>query len=98
MVRIIYRWRVKEQNQPLFQQAWSLATNQIHQTVPGALGSFMLQDANDKNLVLTVAKWQSLEHWQAFWGLQPPEQMQQMHQLAERIGTEVYQELEDFTR
>ena len=43
MIRVVYRWRVAEEDFPRFQEAWAHTTNRIHETVPGALGSFMLR-------------------------------------------------------
>ena len=96
MIRVIYRWQVAKDNLAQFQQEWSVATNKIHDTVPGALGSFMLQGADDE--ILTIAKWESLESWQAFWGMANPVEMENMQQLGTRLSVTAYDELADFTR
>ena len=75
MIRVVYRWRVAEEDFPRFREAWTHTTNRIHETVPGALGSFMLRGPEDKTEVLTVAKWDAMESWKAFWGAENPSQM-----------------------
>ena len=36
MIRVIYRWKVKEDDIANFQEVWSRTTNHIHETVAGA--------------------------------------------------------------
>ncbi|WP_251977325.1 antibiotic biosynthesis monooxygenase family protein [Salinicola avicenniae] len=98
MIRVIYRWRVSETNFASFQAVWTRTTNQIHETVPGALGSFMLRDTEDKTAVMTVAKWDARESWEAFWGAENPAQMTRMRELGERLSVQVCEEIDDFTR
>ncbi len=98
MIRIVYRWQVESENFEEFQEAWSLATNKIHDTVPGALGSFMLREADNKTEILTIAKWDSIESWKAFWGRANPEEMEAMQRLGRRISVNIYNEIDDFTR
>lgn len=68
MIRVVYRWKVQEGDFAKFEEVWARTTNHIHETVAGALGSFMLRSPEDRTEVLTVAKWDSVESWQAFWG------------------------------
>ena len=98
MIRVVYRWRVAGEDFPRFQEAWAHTTNRIHETVPGALGSFMLRGPEDKTEVLTVAKWDAMESWKAFWGAENPSQMVGMREIGERLSVTVYDEIEDFTR
>ena len=98
MIRVVYRWRVAEENFEEFKALWRATTNGIHESVEGALGSFMLRSIEDKTEVTTIAKWDSYASWQAFWGNQNPEQMQAMRALGERISAEAFEEIEDHTR
>lgn len=98
MIRVVYRWKVKEENFTSFQDVWSRTTNKIHETVPGALGSFMLRSPEDKTEVITVAKWDSMDSWRAFWGSENPSEMVEMRKIGERVSTTVYDEIDDFTR
>ncbi|WP_286220582.1 antibiotic biosynthesis monooxygenase family protein [Marinobacter apostichopi] len=98
MIRVIYRWRVSSENFEAFKVAWRHTTNQIHEQVPGALGSFMLKASEAEEEILTIAKWESLEAWQAFWGAQNPEQMEGMRKLGTQLSVQAYDEIEDFTR
>ena len=36
MIRVVYRWKVKEENFADFKKVWVRTTNHIHETVPGA--------------------------------------------------------------
>ena len=98
MIRVIYEWSVPKENFAEFEKVWMQTTNNIHETVNGALGSFMLKSHEEPTKVLTIAKWDSLESWQAFWGNQNPEAMQTMRTLGERINAHAYEERADFTR
>ena len=98
MIRVVYTWRVEPQNFEKFKEMWRATTNGIHESVEGALGSFMLQSFEDKTEVITVAKWKSVQQWQEFWGSKNPKQMQSMRDLGERLSVEVFEEIEDHTR
>jgi len=96
--RVIYRWQVAPDNFDAFRDTWRATTNRIHETVPGALGSFMLRAHDDDSVVLTVAKWDSAESWQRFWGNADPTAMQKMRDLGTRVSVEAFDEIEDHTR
>jgi len=98
MVRVIYRWKVKEKNFEEFRKIWDKTTNSIHENVDGALGSFMLRGSEDNQEVLTIAKWDSIESWKKFFEGSNPTQMQGMRELGERISVEVFDEVDDFTK
>lgn len=98
MIRVVYRWRVAEQDFEHFQSAWAQTTNRIHETVPGALGSFLLRSPEDRTEVLTVARWDCLRSWKAFWGAENPAEMVGLREIGERLSVTVYDEIEDHTR
>jgi heme-degrading monooxygenase HmoA len=98
MIRIIYSWSVAPENIDLFIETWKKTTNAIHEEVKGALGSFMLQEADNPGEIKTIARWESLQDWQNFWRDSKPQQMQSMHDLGERISVEIFKEVDDFTR
>lgn len=98
MIRVIYRWQVEPENFPKFKNAWSATTNYIHETVPGALGSFMLRSHENDLEVLTIARWDSVASWKKFWGDAKPAQMEVMRKLGERISVEAFDEIDDHTR
>ncbi|QDF28668.1 antibiotic biosynthesis monooxygenase family protein [Halarcobacter anaerophilus] len=97
MIRVVYHWKVKEESFKSFQKAWSFTTNKIHETIPGALGSFMLRSPENKTEVITVARWDSMESWESFWGYENPEEMADMRKIGERVSVTVYEEIDDFT-
>lgn len=98
MARVIYNWHVTPNNQESFIAAWKAATNTIHQSVPGAKGSFMLKNIENQMDIKTVAKWDSLEDWKAFWDNRNSTQMQSMHLFGKLISTEKYLEVDDYTQ
>lgn len=98
MIRVIYRWRVEPQNFDAFRNTWRETTNHIHDTVPGARGSFLLRSQDDGSSVLTIAKWDSMESWQRFFGEQNPAQMAAMRALGERVSVRAFEEVEDQTQ
>lgn len=97
MIRVIYQWQVPPENLSAFQQAWKQTTTSIHETVSGARGSFLLQDHADPGKILTIARWDSREDWQAFFGAENPPQMLRMRELGERVSVTSYDEFEDVT-
>ena len=98
MVRVIYRWQVAPQDFEEFRKTWRATTNRIHESVDGALGSFMLRSLENESEVITIAKWDSLESWEKFWGNSDPREMQGMRMLAKRVAAEAFDEIEDHTR
>ncbi|WP_320034421.1 antibiotic biosynthesis monooxygenase [Halarcobacter sp.] len=97
MIRVIYKWRVEKEDFDAFKEAWSIATNKIHETTKGARGSFMIKSFEDETLISTVARWDNLEQWKAFWTIKPPKEMEKMRKIAEFISSEAYEEIEDYT-
>ena len=98
MVRVVYRWQVAPENFEAFKETWRITTNRIHETVPGARGSFMLRSFHSESEVVTVAKWDSLDSWQNFWGNSNPKEMDVMNRLGKRFSVETFEEIEDHTR
>jgi heme-degrading monooxygenase HmoA len=97
MIRVIYEWRVKAGDVPAFREAWKQTTTKIHRSVKGARGSFLLQEVGNSGKILTIARWDSLEDWQAFWNSENPPEMLKMRSLAERTAVTAYDEFADFT-
>ena len=97
MVRIIYRWRVQEADQSKFKSAWAKATTAIRDSTVGARGSVLLRSHQDPTEYITIARWDKIEDWQAFWEDSAQAEMQEMHSLAKRISAEAYEEIEDHT-
>ncbi len=97
MIRIIYSWQVGESNLDAFRAAWSSATTSIKQNTPGARGSVMLQSREAPTQVKTIARWDSHEDWQRFWEDPDRTAMSAMHELAELISVESFDELGEHT-
>lgn len=97
MVRIIYNWRVRAGEIETFRAAWSEATTSIKQSTPGARGSVMLQSRENPNEVKTIARWDSFDDWQRFWNDPNRTAMSAMHEVAELISTESFDERGEHT-
>nr|WP_298790693.1 antibiotic biosynthesis monooxygenase [uncultured Allomuricauda sp.] len=98
MVRILYSWKVAPEKLELFIETWKKTTNKIHKEVKGARGSFMLQNHEDSTVIMTIARWDSLNDWKQFWHENNHSQMGSMHDLGERVSVEIYNEVDDFTK
>ncbi|MDT0605771.1 antibiotic biosynthesis monooxygenase family protein [Croceitalea rosinachiae] len=98
MIRIIYNWKVESKNLESFIKVWKKTTTEIHKTVKGARGSFMLQNAKEPTKIKTIARWDSLDDWKKFWHDNNHNQMQSMHDLGERTSVEQFKEIDDFTK
>ncbi|EJC6857356.1 antibiotic biosynthesis monooxygenase family protein [Vibrio parahaemolyticus] len=98
MFRVVYEWHVPVEKMDEFQNVWRLATESIHHSVEGALGSFMLRSYDTPEKVLTIAKWNTREDWELFWGNRNPEKMQQMRKIAKHVSVEAFDEIEDRTK
>lgn len=97
MIRIIYRWKLLEANETAFRDAWEKATTTIRETTKGARGSVFLKSCQTPEACLTIARWDSYDDWQAFWNEASPPEMKVMHQLAELVSTEAFDEMGDHT-
>lgn len=97
MIRVLYRWSVAEGNTQIFFNTWREATRTIHRTVPGALGSFCLQDIEDSDTLITVALWRTEAEWRAFIPNAPEGPMKALHQLATLISATPCHQLADET-
>ena len=97
MIRVIYDWQVQQENISGFRHAWEQATTGIHAKFRGARGSFLLQAADEPGRILTIARWDTREDWEAFWEQSKPEEMAVMQCLGECINVTVFDEYADFT-
>ncbi len=97
MIRVIYRWKVNPEDETKFRAAWVKTTTGIRERTPGARGSMLLQNQQEPTEFITMARWDRLEDWQAFWGETSSADMEVMHALAERVSVEAFEEIEDHT-
>jgi heme-degrading monooxygenase HmoA len=100
MIRVIYRWQVRPGKEAAFTSAWERATTMIRANTQGARGSILLQSRDNPTEYMTIARWDNLEDWQLFWqGKSPhvPVEMQTMHDVAELLAKQVFDEIQDCT-
>ena len=53
------------------------------------MGSFMLRSFENQSEVITIAKWETREAWEEFWGRSSdPKQMEGMRMLGRRVSAD----------
>lgn len=97
LIRVIYTWRLKSECMETFKDAWQQVTRQIHQSTDGALGSFCLRSLTDQNQVLTIALWRSEAQWRRFITDAKSTSMRRLHEIAEQVSVEAFQQIGDET-
>lgn len=65
MIRVVYRWNVDSHQADAFAAAWWEATRHIQRAWPAAQGSVLLRSRAEANVVIAVARWNSIEAWEA---------------------------------
>jgi heme-degrading monooxygenase HmoA len=72
MIRVIYHWKVVPGREQDFAAAWSAVTRVLQATTAGAGGSILMRSHSDPLEFIAMARWDSLEAWQAFHHAGPP--------------------------
>lgn len=96
MIRVIYQWHVAPENREAFNEAWLKTTTLVREVYQGAQGSSILQDRQDANVILTIARWNSEDDWRTFWSSDNPPEVMQMSKLGRLIDVKLYEELGQF--
>jgi hypothetical protein len=65
VIRVIYRWDVGPSKADAFIRAWREATRLIQANAPAARGSTLLRDVCRPDQFIAVARWDSLQAWEA---------------------------------
>lgn len=94
VIRVIYRWSVDSDRRDAFAAWWHSGTLRIRDSQPGALGSALLRPLEDQSHLVAVARWESLEDLERFWG-QPAGESFAGSKLE---SAEVFEELDDLSR
>jgi heme-degrading monooxygenase HmoA len=97
MIRAIYRWQVQPGEEDTFVAAWSQGTRAIRARIKGAQGSLLLRNHRKPSEFIAVARWDSLEDWQAFAAAEMPdvEASARMAAVSTLVSIEVGDELQD---
>jgi heme-degrading monooxygenase HmoA len=97
MIRAIYRWQVKPGEEDTFVTAWSQGTRAIRARIKGAQGSLLLRNSREPSEFIAVARWDSLEDWQAFakGEMSDVEAFERMTAVSTLVSTEVGDEIQD---
>jgi heme-degrading monooxygenase HmoA len=97
VIRAIYRWHVQPGKEDTFVAAWMQGTQAIRDTIKGAQGSVLLRSHHQPAEFIAVARWESLEDWQAFGHAQipAPEAFERLSAVSTLVSTEVGDEILD---
>ena len=97
MIRVIYRWKVQDENRGAFRSAWEKVTTTIRANTHGARGSVLMESCDDPTEFVTIAHWDRLDQWQSFIDMAPQGHMQDMHRLADLVSREAFRQIGDHT-
>jgi len=97
VIRVVYRWKVPEENRTVFKAAWRDTTTAIRDSTEGARGSVFLEGCDDPGECMTIAHWDHLDQWRSFIDAAPTSQMKTMHDLAERLSVQAFRQVDDQT-
>jgi hypothetical protein len=64
MIRVMYRWTVKEEDEAEFVRTWEEGTLKIQASCEGAMGSILLRSSENPQHFFGMARWPSKEIWE----------------------------------
>jgi heme-degrading monooxygenase HmoA len=65
MIRVMYRWTVKNEDIEEFVRTWEEGTLKIQTHCTGAMGSILLRSSENPEHFFGMARWPSKEIWEA---------------------------------
>jgi heme-degrading monooxygenase HmoA len=102
MIRAIYRWHVQPGAEDTFIAAWNHGTRAIRARIRGAQGSVLIRNHSQPREFIAVARWDSLEDWQAFSIADlielDAEAFKRMSAVSTLVSTEVGEEVADLVQ
>jgi heme-degrading monooxygenase HmoA len=100
MIRVVYRWKAKSNEEDLFVKAWIRVTRAIRAQLKGAWGSQLLRNRNNSREFMAIARWESFEDWQVFRQGEriDLEGIEAMHAAGELLSIEVWDEVENLLK
>jgi len=95
MIRVLYRFKVKEGQEKAFEQSWQEITQVIRGKSGGTHGSVLLRGTEDPQLYCGLARWDTLDAWHAMRQSDVPnlEETEHMMALAELLSMEITEEI-----
>jgi len=85
MIRVMYRWTVREDDREKFIRTWEEGTLKIQTSCNGAMGSILLQSSENPEHFFGLARWPSKDIWQKAQG-----QMLQLHLPGRQPDSEIF--------
>jgi heme-degrading monooxygenase HmoA len=65
MIRVMYRWTIKEGREAEFIRIWEEGTLKIQASCEGAMGSILLRSTDNPQHFFGMARWSSKEIWES---------------------------------
>jgi len=66
MIRVMYRWTVKKENQEEFVRTWEDRTLKIQTHCAGAMGSILLRSPENPEHFFGMSHWPNKEVWKVY--------------------------------
>jgi heme-degrading monooxygenase HmoA len=73
VIRVIYRFLVKQGQEQSFIKAWERETRGVRATIKGSKGGMLLRDSRDQHVFIAIMRWESQALLKAYWDLDLPE-------------------------
>ncbi len=71
MIRVMYRWTVKEGDEAEFVRTWEQGTRKIQACCEGAMGSILLRSSENPRQFFGLARWPNKEVWEMAQRIMP---------------------------
>ncbi len=65
MIRVMYRWTVKEGDEAVFRRNWEDGTRKIKANCKGAFGSTLMRSSSEPRHFFGIARWEGRAEWDA---------------------------------
>src|SRR5438552_17685188 len=97
MVQVIYRGIIKPGQEDFFKDVWEQLTRAMLDRMKGSHGMALLRNHDNPREFMVVSRWNSFEEWRTFWtsDLTKSETFKEMFLAAEKITTEVFEEVKN---
>jgi heme-degrading monooxygenase HmoA len=97
MLLVIYRGMIKSGQEEFFKEAWEKLTRAALEQMKGSRGMALMRNHDNPNEFIVIARWDTFEDWRVFWSsdLTKSEWFKQMFLSAEKITTEIFDEIKN---
>ena len=95
MIRVLYRFKVKEGQEKIFEDAWREITEVIKGKSGGTHGSVLVRGTEDRQLYCGVARWDTIDAWHQMRQSDVPnlEETERLMSAAQLLSMEITEEV-----